>query len=579
MISIRSIQPVFKRTFVFLTTWFCLLFGFSLSHASLWVKAPKYAEKGMVVSAHYLASEAGVSILKQGGNAVDAAVATAFALAVVQPFAGNIGGGGFMVIRLADGTVNTIDYREKAPLAAHRTMYLDENGEIIEDLNHTGYLSVGVPGTVAGLTLALEKYGSLPLTTVVQPAIELAENGFPVSYFFSRQMTRYVQVFMKYPVTARYFLKDGERPYQFNEKLVQKDLAQTLRRIAQNGKDGFYRGKTADLIAADMKKNGGLITKEDLAAYEAVIREPTVTTYRDYTVYGMPPPSSGGVTLSLMLNILEGYNLREMGYHSAQHLHVMVEAMRRAYANRAQHLGDPDFNPDIPVAKLLSKEYAAELRATIDLNAATPSDPDNFEWRHHGSETTHFSVIDSAGNVVSNTYTLERLYGSKVVVDGAGFFLNDEMGDFNARPGHTTAGGGIGTEPNVIEPGKRMLSSMTPVIVTRDGEFSFAVGSPGGRTIINTVLQILVNVIDFDMGIYQAVDAPRIHHQWLPDVIRIEKWGVSPDTIELLRQKGHSIDRYDSTQGRAMAVMLDRESGVRMGAADPRGADAAAIGY
>lgn len=564
-----------KCTTILTLFLFNLLFTRDLIYAKKW---PVYAKHGMVVSTERIASEVGVEILQKGGNAVDAAVATGFALAVVHPAAGNIGGGGFMVIRFADGTTTTIDYREKAPKAAHEKMYLDKHGRLIKNLNHDGYLAVGVPGTVAGFTLALEKFGTLTLKEVLQPAIELAENGFPVSYALSQELTYFVDEFKKYPATAKAFLKNGQEPYQPEEILVQKDLAATLKRIAKYGKDGFYARKTAELIEKEMKAHGGLITKEDLAAYEAVIRKPIETTYRDFTIYSMPPPSSGGVTLSIILNILEGYNLMELGHNSAKYIHVVVEAMRRAFADRARYLGDPAFNPDMPVDWLISKQHGEELRNTIDEQRASRSNPANFEWKLESTETTHFSVVDAQGNAISNTYTLEQWFGSNIVVEGAGFLLNNEMGDFNPWPGHTDTTGLIGTKPNLIQPGKRMLSSMTPTIVAKDGKTFMVIGSPGGRAIINTVLQTILNVVDFGMNIFDAIDAPRFHHQWLPDVIKIERWGTSLDSFKLLKEMGHKIVWYD-TQGRAMGIMIDPETGYRIGAADPRSPNGGAVGY
>lgn len=544
-------------------------------HAQKW---PVYARHGMVVSTQKIASEVGVEILKKGGNAVDAAVATGFALAVVYPAAGNIGGGGFMVIRLKDGACKTIDYREKAPGAAHEKMYLDENGVLIEDLNHEGYLAVGVPGTVAGFILALEEFGTMPLKEVIRPAIELAEKGFPVSYAQWQDFVALEKSFKRYPSTAKVFYKADGTPYQPGETWIQKDLAETLKRISEKGKAGFYEGKTAELLAKQMKSNGGLITKEDLAAYNAVIRDPVVTSYRDYTIYSMPPPSSGGITLSLMLNILEGYNLKDLGHNSSQYIHILTEGMRRAYAARAEHLGDPDFNPGMAVEKLISQDYADVLRNTIKPDKASTSDPQAFTGIYESEMTTHFSVVDSAGNAVSNTYTLEYSYGSGIVVEGAGFLLNNEMGDFNPWPGHTDESGLIGSKPNLVQPEKRMLSSMTPTIVAKDGQTFMLIGTPGGRTIINTVLQCIVNVIDFDMNIFEAINAPRFHHQWLPDVIRIEKWGTTTEAVERLQEMGHKISwRY--SQGQAMGIIIDPESGFRMGACDPRSPDGAAVGY
>lgn len=551
--------------------------------AFLWIsghseKWPVYAKNGMVVSTNRIASEAGVEILKKGGNAIDAAVATGFALAVVNPGAGNIGGGGFMVIYTADGNCQTIDYREKAPKAAHEKLYLDEDGNLVKNLNHKGYLAVGVPGTVAGFILALEKFGSMPLKEVMQPAIALAENGFPLSLSHVQGYKHLEKEFKQYPGSAKKFFKSDGSFYELGDLWVQKDLAATLKRISKDGAAGFYGGKTAEIFEREMKANGGLITKEDLAEYRAVIREPIKNSYRDYQVYSMPPPSSGGITLSIMLNILEGFDLGELGHNSAQYIHLLTESMRRAYSNRARYLGDPDFNPDMPVDKLISKDHATALRQTIDLEKASTSDPENFAWGLESEETTHFCVVDKDGNAVSNTFTLEYFYGSRIVLDGAGFLLNNEMGDFNPWPGHTDTTGLIGTKPNLVQPGKRMLSSMTPTIVAKGGKPFMLIGSPGGRTIINTVLQCILNVIDFDMNIFEAIDAPRFHHQWLPDVIRLERWGTTYDTAERLEEMGHEIKWYQ-TQGRAMGIMIDPDSGLRIGASDPRSPNGGAVGY
>ncbi|MCG8606938.1 gamma-glutamyltransferase [bacterium] len=569
-----------NATLVLMTLILTLLFHDDLK-AKKW---PVYAKHGMVVSTEMLASEVGAGILKKGGNAIDAAVATGFALAVVHPAAGNIGGGGFMVIRFSDGRSTAIDYREKAPRSAHSRMYLDENGELTKNLNHDGYLAVGVPGTVAGLTMALEKFGSMSLQEMIQPAIELAEKGFPVSYGMYEDFTRYADTFKKYPTSAKVFLKDDGMPYEPGETLLQGDLAATLKRISKDGRDGFYRGKTAELIEKDMAANGGLITEADLAAYRAVIRDPIEFSYRGHTISSMPPPSSGGVTLAIMLNVLEGYDLADLGHNSAAYIHLLSETMKRAYSERAHYLGDPDFNPDMPIDRLVSKAHALELRRTIDLSKASKSDSESFEWGVESSETTHFSVVDAEGNAVSNTYTIEQWYGTKIVAAGAGFLYNNEMGDFNPWPGHTNEKGLIGTEPNLVQANKRMLSSMTPTIVSKDGKLLLVTGSPGGRTIINTVLQTIVNVIDFEMNVFDAVNAPRFHHQWLPDKIQIERWGTTKDTAELLEEMGHTIQWHNSrgkpyTLGRAMAIYVDPETGFRMGAGDPRSPNRGAVGY
>jgi gamma-glutamyltranspeptidase/glutathione hydrolase len=544
-------------------------------------KYPERARRGMVVSSHYLASQAGVEILKKGGNAVDAAIATGFALAVTHPSAGNIGGGGFMVVHTNDGRVTAFDFREKAPAAAHERMYLGANGQYVKDLNHEGYLAIGVPGTVAGFFLAHEKLGSKRMSDLLAPAIALAEKGFPLSWDLYDDFKARETTFKKYPGSAKVFLKNGETLYESGEIWRQPDLAKTLRRIQKNGRDGFYKGETARLLAADMRKNGGLITEEDLANYQAKERQPIHGTYRGYDIHSMCPPSSGGTALVEMLNILEGFDLREYGHSSAQHLHLLAETMRRAFADRARHLGDPDFNPDMPIARLISKPYAEQLRRGISLNQASPSDPAVFSEAYESTETTHYSVVDPDGNAVAVTYTLENSYGSKIVAEGTGFLLNNEMGDFNPWPGHTDSTGMIGTSPNLVKPGKRMLSSMTPTIVTKNGKPYVLIGSPGGRTIINTVLQVIVNVIDFDMDIAEAIAAPRIHHQWLPNVLRLEKFGTTKDSQRLLEMMGHrvQVSNYSRAQGSAMGIMIAPETGLRLGSADPRAPDGAAVGF
>jgi gamma-glutamyltranspeptidase/glutathione hydrolase len=541
-------------------------------------KWPVYTRKGMVVSTHYLASEVGLQTLKAGGNAVDAAVATGFALAVVNPGAGNLGGGGFMMIRLADGTCTGIDYREKAPKAAHEKMYLDTNGQLITGSNHFGYKAVAVPGTVAGLLLALEKFGTMTPAEVINPAIALAENGFPLSYALEQDFINLEDEFKQYPGSAKKFYKPDGSYYRMGDIWRQPDLASTLKRIAKNGKAGFYADITAKIFEKEMTANGGLITAEDLADYEAKFRAPIEVYYRGYTVYSMAPPSSGGITLGMMLNILENYDLAALGHNSAAYVHLLAEAMRRAYKQRAMWLGDPDFNPDIPVEKLISQKFANVLAETIDLSKASKSDSSLFFFPNESEYTTHFSVVDSQGNAVSNTFTLEYYYGSRIVLNGLGFLLNNEMGDFNPVPGLTNSKGLIGSPPNLIQPGKRMLSSMTPTIVTKNGKNYFLIGSPGGRTIINTVLQCIINVIDFNMNVFEAIDAPRFHHQWLPDKIRIEQWGVGADAVEKLQEMGHTIDWY-RTKGRAMGILIDHKNGVISGAADPRSPDGAAVGY
>ena len=544
-------------------------------------KYPERAKHGMVVSSHYLASQVGAEMMKKGGNAIDAAIATGFALAVTHPSAGNIGGGGFMVVHLNDGRVTAFDFREKAPAAAHERMYLDANGNYIRDLNHEGYLAVGVPGTVAGFSLAHEKLGSKPMAELIAPAIQLAEKGFPLSWDLAEDFRDLAPEFKRYPASVKAFLKRDTAFYEPGEIWRQPDLAKTLRRIQKNGREGFYKGETARLLAADMRQNGGLITEDDLANYQAKERQPIHGTYRGYDVYSMCPPSSGGTAVVEMLNILEGFNLREYGHSSAQHIHLLAESMRRAFADRARYLGDPDFNPDLPITKLTSKSYAEQLRRGISLNRVSPSDPATLSEAYESTETTHYSVVDPAGNAVVVTYTLENSYGSRIVAAGTGFLLNNEMGDFNPWPGHTDSTGMIGTPPNLVKPGKRMLSSMTPTIVAKNGKPYLLVGSPGGRTIINTVLQVVVNVIDFDMDIADAIAAPRIHHQWLPNVLRIEKYGTTKDTQRLLEMMGHRVQfGYSSRgQGSAMGIVINPKTGLRLGAADPRAPDGAAVGF
>jgi gamma-glutamyltranspeptidase/glutathione hydrolase len=541
-----------------------------------WVEAasvPVRARHGMVVSQEARASEIGAEVLREGGNAIDAAVAAAFALAVTHPTAGNIGGGGFIVYRPARGEPVAYDFREMAPAKAHPEMFL-RDGKYDPGLHHDSHLAVGVPGTVAGLHLAWREQGSLPWKRLVQPAIELARDGFVVSEGLARSLEEVLPEMRRYPASVAQFSKDG-RPYEPGDVLRQPDLARTLERIAEQGPDGFYRGETARLIEREMAANGGLITQADLAAYRALRRVPLRGTYRGYEILSMPPPSSGGTALIQMLNILEGYELRALGFGSAAAVHLMVEAARRAYADRARYLGDPAFNPDMPIDRLISKAYAAELRGTIDPDRASRSDPTSFTWPSEGEETTHISVVDRQRNAVALTYTLEYGYGSRIVVPGAGFLLNNEMGDFNAGPGLTTEAGLIGTPPNLAQPGKRMLSSMTPTILARDGELVMVTGSPGGRTIINTVLQTIVNVIDFEMNAQEAVDAPRFHHQWLPDRIQYERHGLSPDTVRSLEAKGHRLVLV-RRQGVAEVIVWNAKERMLEGGVDRRAPDGAA---
>jgi gamma-glutamyltranspeptidase/glutathione hydrolase len=536
---------------------------------------PVRSQKGIVASQSEIASKIGADVIKEGGNAVDAAVATAFALAVTHPTAGNIGGGGFIVYRPVSGEPVTYDFREKAPAKASPTMWL-KDGKYSAELHHNSHMAVGVPGTVAGLHLAWKEQGKLPWKRLVEPAVALARDGFVVSENLSRSLKSVQRTMQKYPASVAAFTKNGV-PYEPGETLKQPDLAKTLERIASQGPSGFYEGETALLLEKEMAANGGLITREDMKNYKAVRRAPVKGTYRGYDVISMPPPSSGGVALIEMLNVLEGYDVKSMGFSSAAQIHAMAESMKRAYADRAHFLGDPDFNKDMPLARLMSKEYATDLRKTINPEKASKASPSTFEWPKESDETTHISVVDSNRNAVSMTYTLEQGYGVKIVVPGAGFLLNNEMGDFNAGPELTTEQGLIGTKPNLAEPGKRMLSSMTPTILARDGKLFMVTGSPGGRTIINTVLETIVDAVDFGMNAQESVDAVRFHHQWLPDVISYEKFGFSPDTIKELQRRGHTL-REGGGQGVAQVIIYDAKEDMLQGGNDRRAADGAAVG-
>jgi gamma-glutamyltranspeptidase/glutathione hydrolase len=521
------------------------------------------AEHGMVVSVSAPGSNVGLEILKKGGNAVDAAVATAFALAVTYPQAGNIGGGGFMVVYPGGKAEPVVfEYRETAPAAATKTMFT-------KDDTWYGHKVVGVPGTVRGLALAHKRFGKLPWKEVVQPAVQLAQDGFILGESLANSLNAVACTSREFPELRRVYGKEGgSKDWEDGDLLIQKDLATTLRLIAEEGPNAFYEGAIADKIAAEMKAGGGLITKADLAAYQAKERTPIHGTYRGYDVYGPPPPSSGGICLVEMLNILENFELRKHGRFSPETLHLMIEAMRRAYYDRARHLGDGDF-VKIPT-HLTTKDYARSLAQGIDLHKATRSEDlaRDIPLAREGDSTTHFSVIDKDGMAVANTYTLERSYGSRVVVRGAGFLLNDEMMDFNWRPGFTDREGTIGTEANQIAPGKRMLSSQTPTIVARDGKVVLVTGSPGSRTIINTVLCILVNVLDYDLDIRAAVDAPRLHHAWFPDAARFEGTREHAATVERLRQMGHAIQ--GTRQGDAHSIRVDPKTGHYWGAEDRR---------
>ncbi|HEY7309482.1 MAG TPA: gamma-glutamyltransferase [Gemmataceae bacterium] len=531
--------------------------------------------RGMVVSVAPEASVIGRDILKQGGNAVDAAVATAFALAVVWPEAGNIGGGGFMLVYPGGKSEPVvIDYRETAPAAATRTMFAD--GKKLAPV-----LLVGTPGTVRGLTLAHRRFGKLAWKDLLAPAIRLAEEGFAIDAALADSLNRVLARSPDFAELRRVYGKDGDAArWQAGDRLAQKELAKTLRLIAEQGADGFYKGVVADLIAAEMKRDGGLITKADLAAYEAKVRKPIHGTYRGYDVYGPPPPSSGGMCLIEMLNVLENFDLRKHGRFAPETLHLTIETMRRAYCDRARYLGDPDFVkvPDF----LTSKDHARQLARSIDPRKPTRSEElaKDIPLVGENNHTTHFSIIDKDGMAVANTYTLESAYGSRIVVRGAGFLLNDEMGDFNPRPGVTDRRGRIGTTANEIAPRKRMLSSQTPTIVAKDGKVVLVTGSPGGRTIINTVLCVVLNVLEFDMPLRDAVDAPRLHHQWFPDALRIEPelTDKHADALRKLRDMGHVIESKPARQGDAHSIRVDPRSGLYQGVADRR-RDGSAAGY
>ena len=528
-----------------------------------------------------IASDVGATILRKGGNAVDAAVATAFALAVTYPGAGNIGGGGFMVVRMKNGTATTIDYRERAPLAPTRTMYLDSTGHINRSLTATGYLAPGVPGTVRGLALAHRRFGKLPWRDVVLPAAHLAANGFVLDSALARSLAREVTQAMKpYAASVAAYGKRDGGAWQPGDTLVLPDLGRTLTAIATRGADVFYTGWIADSIAADMQRNGGLITKKDLAAYRAQERAPIRGRYNGYDIVTMPPPSSGGVAMVEMLNILSHFDIAKDGRWSPETLHLMIEAMRRAYVDRARYLGDPDF-VKMPLTRLTSAGYAATLASRIDRNHATSSvelgkdivTPASLATE--SDETTQFSIVDKDGNAVSNTFTLEGGYGSHVVVRGAGFLLNNEMGDFNKKPGETNVQGDIGTPANLIEPGKRMLSSMTPTIVTKNGRLFMVTGSPGGRTIINTVMEVVLNATGFGMNAREAVDAPRLHHQWLPDVATFERDALADSTLSRLRGMGHTVEQR-GRQGDAHTIIFDATTKTAYGANDRRSSDSKA---
>src|SRR6478752_3983863 len=517
-------------------------------------QAPVAAEHGMVVSAQHLASKVGVDVLKKGGNAVDAAVAVGYALAVVYPAAGNLGGGGFMTVEMADGRKTFIDFREKAPLAARPAMYLDSAGNVIKNASTKGHLAVGVPGSVAGLEYAREKYGTKARGTLIAPAIAFADRGFVLDEGDIALLTTATDDFRADPATATIFLNKGQ-PYKVGDRLVQKDLAHTLRLIAQRGPDGFYRGFVADAIAASSAVGNGLITKEDLAQYRVRELAPIECDYRGYHVVSAPPPSSGGVVVCEILNILEGYPLKDLGFRSAQAVHYQIEAMRHAYVDRNSYLGDPDFVKN-PLDRLLDKGYAEKIRAVIDpKKAGVSKDIKPGVAPHEGSNTTHYSIVDQWGNAASVTYTLNDWFGAKVTAAKTGVLLNDEMDDFTSKVGVPNLYGLVQGEANAIAPGKRPLSSMSPTIVTKEGKPVMVVGTPGGSRIITAVLQTMINAIDYDMNAQEAVDMPRIHQQWLPDITNVEPYALSADSRKILEAKGHKFGAAQPANHLAVIVI------------------------
>ncbi|RWM04164.1 MAG: gamma-glutamyltransferase [Mesorhizobium sp.] len=549
--------------------------------------APAKGEHGMVVTEQHLATKVGVDVLKKGGNAVDAAVAVGYALAVVFPEAGNIGGGGFMTIRLKGGRTTFIDFRERAPLAATRTMYLDKQGNPVKGASLDGYLAVGVPGSVAGFEMAREKYGTLSRQDLMAPAIAYAKDGFVLNQGDATSFADSADRLAKDPAAATIFLKKDGKPYGVGEKLVQPDLAASLSAISEKGPDAFYRGAIADAIVKASGAKGGILAKGDFEQYAVRELKPVTCSYRGYEIISSPPPSSGGVIICEILNVLEGYPLSYLGAGSAETVHVMVEAMRHAYVDRNSALGDPDF-VDNPVSKLLDKAYAKDIREKIDpFRAGVSKDlmPKGFG---ESKETTHYSIIDKDGNAVAVTYTLNGSFGAGVVADGTGILLNNEMDDFTQKPGVPNLYGLVQGEANAIQPRKTPLSSMSPTIVTRDGKPFMVIGSPGGSRIITITLEAIVNVIDHGMDIQQAVDAPRVHHQWLPDTVYVEPFGLSPDTERLLAGMGYHLDLSDETWGRAAGILvggkslaeIEKGGGARYnGAIDSRAAAGEALGY
>lgn len=537
---------------------------------------PVFAKNGMVATQEAHATQVGVDILKNGGNAIDAAVAIGFTLAVTHPQAGNIGGGGFMLIHTKEGKTTSIDFREMAPEAAFRDLFLNEDGEADANKSLKSHKAVGIPGTVKGLLYALETYGTLPRDEVINPAITLAEEGFPIGKALSDTLENYADEVMGSHAASRAIFYNKERPLHYQEQLIQKDLAQSLKLIRDQGESAFYQGKIAEKIVQEMERHDGLITLQDLNAYRAIERAPVEGNYKGYTIHSMAPPSSGGIHIIQILNILENFDLNALGHNSADSIHIMSEAMKRAYADRSEYLGDPDFN-DVPTHALLDKQYAKTIADSISLKTATPSEmikPGDLTL-YESDQTTHFSVIDAEGNAVAVTYTLNTNFGTGIVAEGTGILLNNEMDDFSSKPGVPNVYGLIGGEANAIEPFKRPLSSMSPTLVTKDGNVVLVTGSPGGSRIITTVLQVILNTLEYQMNIAEASSAPRIHHQWLPDYIRVEN-GISRDTIDRLKEKGHAV-KVEPVMGSTQSIMKD-DNGF-YGASDPRTADDLSLGY
>ena len=564
---------------------FAAAFALCFSHALAASQAPVAAENGMVVAAQHLATRVGVDVLKDGGNAVDAAVAVGYALAVVYPAAGNLGGGGFMTIQLADGRKTFLDFREKAPLAASANMYLDRGGNVVKGASTTGHLAVAVPGSVAGLEFALARYGTMKRAALVAPAIRYAQDGFVLEQGDADMLHTSTNALRSDPATAAIFLNNGE-PFSAGQKLVQKDLAATLKAISEQGESGFYKGPVGAAIVASSQAGKGIITQADLDQYKVREMKPIECNYRGYGVVSAPPPSSGGVVICEILNILEGYPLKELGFRSAQSVHYQIEAMRHAYVDRNSYLGDPDFVSN-PIHRLLDKTYAAKIRAAIAPSLAGVSkDIRPGVAPHEGSNTTHYSIVDKFGNAVSVTYTLNELFGAKVTAAKTGVLLNNEMDDFTSKIGVPNLYGLVQGEANSIQPGKRPLSSMSPTIVTKDGKPVMVVGTPGGSRIITAVLHTIINVIDYGMNVQEAVDAPKFHQQWLPETTSVENFALSPDTRKILEGMGHKLGNPQPANHLAAILVGAPALGAKpvgknrfYGANDPRRNTGLALGY